>query len=137
LKYDVNFENVICDENLNHPRKFAILAIHFSCKINKIEPRQLYYLATKLFVVIDCDSNQYDVFACDRESWSCDAPDPGQKTCSHDCSPTGHCSCPETHFLTDFFTCTEKPTAEEIECYDTHMVAWFDVAQVGFALGKL
>ena len=35
-------------------------------------------------------------------------------------------------FLIDFTTCAEKPSLEEIECYPTHMIAHFPVADLNY-----
>ena len=78
------------------------------------------------FVVVDCDSGTFDSFACERAAWDCSA-NAGLGSCSDECDAAGFCTCPEGKFLTDFFTCAEEPSLQEIECFDTHMVAWFPV----------
>ena len=35
-------------------------------------------------------------------------------------------------FLIDFTTCADKPSLEEIECYPTHMIAHFPVADLNY-----
>ena len=81
----------------------------------------LWDYSTEKYVSASCDSKA--TFVCERKAWSCDTNSP----CSHICNPAGYCVCPETHFLTDFFTCTPIPDLTEIECLHESMVAWFSV----------
>ena len=86
-------------------------------------------LATKDMVTVKCDQGTYDAFVCEREHWDCAA----DSQCSHECNEGGYCTCPDGMFLVDFFTCSAEPSLEIIECYNTHMVAWFPVADVNYA----
>jgi hypothetical protein len=88
-------------------------------------------LATKEMVVVGCDGGLYDTFVCERLQWDC-AANGGLGSCSHECDDAGFCSCPAGMFLADFFTCSEEPSMEMIECYETYMVAWFPVADVNY-----
>ena len=89
-------------------------------------------LAAQKMVVVQCDGGTYDSFVCEREHWDCAVND-GKGPCSHECDPAGFCSCPAEMFPVDFNTCATEPAMEVIECFPTHMVAWFPVANVNFA----
>ncbi|CAG5098108.1 Oidioi.mRNA.OKI2018_I69.XSR.g15375.t2.cds [Oikopleura dioica] len=72
-------------------------------------------------------TSETDGFICERPEWSCQ-----YAGCSHICNDDGFCECPTGYYLEDRTTCRQEGAVERVECFNSHMVAWFKSESVSF-----